>query len=251
MTDHSTENVAADVPTQRSEFADLIQANKNDAFAFTEQERLILELYDQEQELRLESSLFEAQAQGQLQDISGISDDVLQAQLIKAEREALEERTKYLLRNRIAHNVLVTDPVLKAVHGGANAAIAERRLLPLINERDVISMVHSSLAAKLSSTLSALAAAEKSNLSANEKNKELAQTLLALAEEMKSQSTEEIEDPKLRAQLQELDSRVQMARRRWRIMKSVVAGMVVGSGINWANDAMLRELVMDDEDELQ
>lgn len=112
-------------------------------------------------------------------------------------------------------------------------------------------MVHSSLAAKLSSTLSALAAAEKSNLSANEKNKELAQTLLALAEEIKSQSTEEIEDPKLRAQLQELDSRIQMARRRRRIMKSVVAGMVVGSGINWANNAMLRELVMDDEDELQ
>ena len=112
-------------------------------------------------------------------------------------------------------------------------------------------MVHSSLAAKLSSTLSALAVAEKRNLSANEKNKELAQTLLALAEEMRSQSTDEIEDPKLRAQLQELDSRVRMARRRWRIMKSVVAGMVVGSGINWANDAMLRELVMDDEDELQ
>lgn len=163
----------------------------------------------------------------------------------------------------------MTDPVLKAVHRGANAAITERqgyvkrgtitgkllierrRLLPLINERDVISMVHSSLAAKLSSTLSALAAAEKSNISANEKNKGLAQTLLDLAEETKSQSTEEVEDPKLRAQLQELDSRVQTARRRWRIMKSVVAGMVVGSGINWANDAMLRELVMDDEDELQ
>lgn len=64
MMDQSTENVAVDVPAQRSEFADLIQANKNDAFAFTEQERLILELYDQEQELQLESSLFEAQAQG-------------------------------------------------------------------------------------------------------------------------------------------------------------------------------------------
>ncbi|OCL08197.1 hypothetical protein AOQ84DRAFT_376979 [Glonium stellatum] len=239
------------MPAQQPEFADLLQTHKSDAFVFTEQERLILELYNQEQELQLESSLFEAQAQGQLQDLSSISDDVLQAQLIKAEREALEERTKYLLRNRIAHNVLVTDPVLKAVHGGANAAFSERRLLPLIKERDVISMVHSSLAAKLSSTLGALATAEKNNLAANEKNKELAQTLFALAEEMKSQSTEEIEDPNLRAQLQELDSRVRMARRRWRIMKSVVAGMVVGSGINWASDATLRELVMDDEDELQ
>ena len=68
MMDHPTENAATDVPTQWSEFADLIQANKNDAFAFTEQERLILELYDQEQELQLESSLFEAQAQGMSQD---------------------------------------------------------------------------------------------------------------------------------------------------------------------------------------
>ena len=67
MMDQSTENVAVDVPAQRSEFADLIQANKNDAFAFTEQERLILELYDQEQELQLEGSLFEAQAQGILE----------------------------------------------------------------------------------------------------------------------------------------------------------------------------------------
>jgi hypothetical protein len=68
MMDHSTENVAVDVPAQRSEFADLIQANKNDAFAFTEQEKLILELYDQELELQLESSLFEAQVQGMSQD---------------------------------------------------------------------------------------------------------------------------------------------------------------------------------------
>jgi hypothetical protein len=42
----------------------------------------------------------------------------LQDQLITAEREALEAKAKFEIRNRISHNVLIMDPVLKAVHGG-------------------------------------------------------------------------------------------------------------------------------------
>lgn len=39
------------------------------------------------------------------------------------------------------------------------------------------------------------------------------------------------------------------ARRQWRIMKSVVRGVVVGSGVDWVGDEKLRELVLDAEDE--
>ena len=35
-----------------------------------------------------------------------------------AEREAMEAKATFEIRNRISHNVLVMDPVLKAVHGG-------------------------------------------------------------------------------------------------------------------------------------
>ncbi|OCK86218.1 hypothetical protein K432DRAFT_412745 [Lepidopterella palustris CBS 459.81] len=233
--DHTGEPAPLGSTSQPSPFSELINTTHSDAFALSDQERLILELYDQEQEIQLES----------------ISDDALQEQLIIAEREALEARTEYLLRNRITQNLMITDPVLKAVHGGSSTTLAERRLLPLINERDILSMVHGSLTSKVTSSSTALAATEKSNIMANEKNKELAQTLLALAEKMKTQSVEEIDNEKLRAQLQELENRMRMSRRRWRIMKSIVSGMIVGSGINWAEDEVLRDLVMDDEDEIQ
>lgn len=59
-------------------------------------------------------------------DVSSLSDDDLQEQLIAAEREAMEAKAEYELRNRIIYNVLVTDPVLKAVHGGDEASFTEK-----------------------------------------------------------------------------------------------------------------------------
>ena len=59
-------------------------------------------------------------------DVSSLSDDDLQEQLIVAEREAMEAKAEYDLRNKISHNVLVTDPVLKAVHGGEETDYVEK-----------------------------------------------------------------------------------------------------------------------------
>jgi hypothetical protein len=58
-------------------------------------------------------------------DFSGLSDDELQAQLTVAQREAMEAKAEYELRNKITHNVLVMDPILKAVHGGERTGHAE------------------------------------------------------------------------------------------------------------------------------
>jgi hypothetical protein len=59
-------------------------------------------------------------------DVSELSDDVLQEQLIIAEREAMDAKAEYELRNRITHNVLIMDPILKAVHGGERTEHAEK-----------------------------------------------------------------------------------------------------------------------------
>lgn len=59
-------------------------------------------------------------------DVSSLSDDDLQEQLIAAEREAMEAKAEYELRNRITLNVLVTDPVIKAVHGDDESNFAEK-----------------------------------------------------------------------------------------------------------------------------
>lgn len=59
-------------------------------------------------------------------DVSAISDDDLQEQLVIAQREAMEAKAEYELRNRISHHALVVDPILKAVHGGESTDYTEK-----------------------------------------------------------------------------------------------------------------------------
>lgn len=61
-----------------------------------------------------------------MSDDLALADDELQEQLTLAEREAMEAKAEYEIRNRITHNVLVMDPVLKAVHGGERTGYAEK-----------------------------------------------------------------------------------------------------------------------------
>lgn len=63
-------------------------------------------------------------------DVSMLSDDDLQEQLIVAEREAMEAKAEHDLHNKITHNVLVTDPVHKAVHGGDETDFSEKSVIP-------------------------------------------------------------------------------------------------------------------------
>lgn len=54
----------------------------------------------------------------EVSDVLTLSDDVLQEHLIVAEREAMEAKAKFEIRNRASHHVIIMDPVLKSVHGG-------------------------------------------------------------------------------------------------------------------------------------
>lgn len=110
-------------------------------------------------------------------------------------------------------------------------------------------MMHGAQTAKLASTMRALSAAEQANMVANRQNRELAQTMVALAEEMKAQSAQDIQDPQLRAQVDAVDQQLRASRRRAKTLQGVLAGMIVGSGINWAADEGLSELVMEGEGE--
>ena len=124
-----------------------------------------------------------------------------------------------------------------------------RRILPLVTENDAVSMIHGSLTSKLASTNKFLSVAEQNNIVANQKNRELAQTMLALAEEMKAQSVQDIEDPQLRQRVDAVDKELKDSRRRVKTLKGILSAMIVGSGINWAADEGLTELVMEDEDD--
>jgi hypothetical protein len=127
--------------------------------------------------------------------------------------------------------------------------IDSRRLLPLITEYNTMSMIHGAQTTKLASVTRALSTAEQANTIANRNNRELAQRMLALAESMKAQSVKDIEDPKLRAQVDAVEKSLKESRRRKKTVKGILSAMIVGSGINWAADESLTELVMDEEDD--
>jgi hypothetical protein len=122
-------------------------------------------------------------------------------------------------------------------------------MLPLIAENDTLSMVHGTLSARLASSTRALCTAEQANIAANQKSRDLSQTMLALAEELKSQSAKDIEDPNLRSEIDAVEKELKESRKRAKTLKGILSAMIVGSGINWAADEALCELVMDDEDE--
>ena len=79
------------------------------------------------------------------------------------------------------------------------------------------------------------------------KNRTLTDTLLDLTASLQTERAEDVGNPKLRSQLQALEEETKTSRARWRIMKSVTAAVIVGSGIDWSRNE-LRELVLDDED---
>lgn len=106
-------------------------------------ERQILCLYDQLIELRLERAILETQLelppgtrqfyayQEHLNSLPTIVEDFQldehdELGLQNAERACLEARAKYILNKSIVEKVLITDPVLKAIHAGSNATPAER-----------------------------------------------------------------------------------------------------------------------------
>ena len=126
------------------EFAESIPL---DTVVFSARELQLLELYDQLQELRLEHALLEAQntvAIGHyyctlgviLAEIPTASDQDLSVQDAESEiktleRECLEARSTYLLRESIVKDVVLADPTLKAVHSGINANPTEQYDYPI------------------------------------------------------------------------------------------------------------------------
>jgi hypothetical protein len=71
--------------------------------------------------------------------------------------------------------------------------------------------------------------------------------MLALAEEADTKRKEDIDDPKARQQLDELEVKMKTGRQRWRIMKETASATIAGSGIDWARDPKLLEIVLDND----
>lgn len=87
--------------------------------------------------------------------------------------------------------------------------------------------------------------AESEHIVTARKNVELAATMVALAKEADTQRKEDIVDAKARQELDELEEATRTSRQRWRIMKGTASAIVAGSGVDWARDPKLLEIVLD------
>ena len=120
-----------------------------------------------------------------------------------------------------------------------------RKLLPLINRRDVLALVYENLATMCAATLEALSNAEVESRQVAKANQELTHTMLDLTKEDQSWR-DAISDTSLKDQLQEIEADRQRSKAKWDTIKAIVSATIVNSGVDWARDDQLRELVLDE-----
>ncbi|KAJ5103675.1 hypothetical protein N7532_004204 [Penicillium argentinense] len=218
--------------------------DSRDVVTLSDQEALILQLANQLQEQQLEKALLESVPEP---ETSPPSSDELDKELAIAEREFLEARATYTVRRKAARTILMTDPILKAVHLKATTP-PERALLRLVNRRDVLALAHENLASAHDQVLKQLSGLEVENLQINQENRELVQQLLELTKQ-DSSWREELKDAKLLSQLDQLEADFKTSKAKWETVKSIASAMVVASGLNWADDDKLQALVLDESDD--
>jgi len=90
---------------------------------------------------------------------------------------------------------------------------------------------------------------EAENIRTMERNRELTTTLLDIARKGQDLRSQVLQGSGARAQLDRLEGETATARNRWRVMKSVAGAIVAGSGVDWARNETLRDVVLDDEQE--
>lgn len=125
---------------------------------------------------------------------------------------------------------------------------AYRALLRLINRRDVLSLAHENIHTAHNATVRQLSNLEVENRQIHERNRELVRQLLDLTGPDGSWR-DQLEDQDLIAQMNALDADQQKSQARWDSMKSIASAVVVGSGLNWAEDEKLSALVLDEADD--
>ncbi|RGP65313.1 hypothetical protein FLONG3_9289 [Fusarium longipes] len=209
----------------------------------SEDEEKILALYDRIQELRLEIAIINAQQSYQPDDTASFTNEETQ----KAQSELLETRAQYVLRNDVTEAVVTANPILKAVHSDTETTLIERELRPYIERRDDASISVATQASRTNDVLKALTTAQSNTLRKSRQNVTLAAELFELAEQAKLKKRVPPNNLKMMEEQERLEAEVKASKQRWRVMKGVAGGIIVGSGVDWVQDDDLRDVVLDPE----
>ncbi|KAI0967680.1 centromere protein H (CENP-H)-domain-containing protein [Xylaria arbuscula] len=209
----------------------------------SDKEKRVLELHDKLEQLQLEIALLNAQKKY-------VPDTTSERTVEVAQHELLESRARYVLRNEVVTNVVSVNPILQAVHNGTNASPIERDLLPLLTDRDTASTTLASQTTELQSLLSDLTDVESRSLRLSRENIALAERLLDLTKQTEQGKAELLSgESEYAAEIAGLEGEVTNSRQRWRVLKDTASAIIAGSGVDWASDPELRDMVLDPAEE--
>ncbi|CAK7268237.1 hypothetical protein SEPCBS119000_002958 [Sporothrix epigloea] len=214
----------------------------------SDDETLVLTLYDQLRGLQLQKALLKARLASTDVASPPPPDDIATLQ-----KQLLEARAAYILRNEVVDSVLTVNPVLKAVHGATRASPIERDLLPAIEQRDAASKSVARAASARRALLDESMAVAVECRQLEKQNVELAAQIYALNDAIKaaSNATSQGLDPDDEAaaleEREQLKADVKTSRQRWKLIKGTASGIVVGSGVDWSREPALCDIVLDPE----
>lgn len=90
---------------------------------------------------------------------------------------------------------------------------------------------------------------QSDTLRKSRQNVTLAAELFELADQAKLKKRVNPNNSKMMEEQERLEADVKASKQRWRVMKGVAGGIIVGSGVDWVQDDELRDAVLDPETE--
>ena len=230
-----------------SAFLSYSHPQPSDTRPFYALESQVLDLWHTLNDLHLSISIHESLST--TPSVSSFTDDEIASELRKAELAALTARAEYVLSTSAVTDTIITAPVLRAVHHGPDATFLERELGALVRRRDGLGVAETNLERSLVECRNRGVEMAVEGRRLRRRNGGLGVRVRELSSRVKEERTRGVEEGEMRGEIEEEREREGEARRRWRVMKSVVRGVVVGSGVDWAGDEKLTGLVLDEEDE--
>lgn len=110
----------------------------------------------------------------------------------------------------------------------------------------MLSLIYENLARSHSACLESLSDAEIKNMKMNDENRDLVRTLFELTKPHEKTGKDLITDPEIRGKVESAEAENRQKRADWVTMKRIVSAAIVASGVDWAGDERLRELVVDE-----
>ncbi|TQS37149.1 hypothetical protein Golomagni_02387 [Golovinomyces magnicellulatus] len=237
---------------------DQISSFTDDPPTLTEEENRILDLYDRLNDIQSECALLKAKITlpGKLEMklsfvcLLTFSDQPASAsefEITTAQDALLKAKATFHIRCKVTESAIIADPVISAVHAGTDRSFHQQNLISLLKKRDELSLSLIQLSRRESDSLEKLRLLETENMLIARMNTELTSTMLRLVETSNSRITEANQSSQSLQELEKIKQELRLSRQKWKTIKAIVSGAIVGSGIDWARDPKLLQIVLDED----